>query len=188
MADSWFTSVKTALELEKRDLFYIGIVKTATKQFPIKILKEKCPNQRGAAIVSQTTINDVNVISCGWRDKKIHTFVGACSTTLQGTPAKKIRTNENVEKKYILEVPRIKIIKEYFQGAPSIDVHNLLRQSGLALEEVWHTQNWKHRLYASLLGIIETNTYLAFQYFKKEVKLSHADFTKNLAYQLLTHE
>lgn len=188
VADSWFASVKTALELEKRGLFFIGIVKTATKQFPMKILKEKCPEQRGATIVSQTTINDVNLISCGWRDKKIHTFVGSCSTTLDGIPAKKMRTNENGQK-YTLEVPRIKIIEEYFQGAPSIDVHNHLRQSGLALEEVWHTQNWKHRLYASLLGIIETNAYLAFKYFKKDVnKLSHADFTKNLAYQLVTTE
>lgn len=46
VADSWFASVKTVLELEKRGVSFIGILKTATKQFPIKILKEKCSEQR----------------------------------------------------------------------------------------------------------------------------------------------
>ena len=46
VADSWFGSVKSAVELQKRGLFSIMLVKTAHKNFPQTLLGEACL-QRG---------------------------------------------------------------------------------------------------------------------------------------------
>lgn len=70
------------------------------------------------------------------------------------------------------------MLEKYFDGAPAIDIHKHTRQSGLALEEVWNIQMWHHRLNASLLGIIDTNDFLTFKYFKRDVTSKHTDFTE----------
>ena len=46
VADSWFGSVKSAVELQKRGLFSIMLVKMAHKNFPQTLLGEACL-QRG---------------------------------------------------------------------------------------------------------------------------------------------
>lgn len=187
IGDSWFASVKTATELQKRGLHFMGIVKTATRNYPIKELRERCPETRGQFAVATTTVNNnINLTGLSWRDKKVHTFVSTCGTTLEGQPAKKKRTDENGA--YIIkEVPRPHLVEEYFEGAPAVDIHNHIRQSGLALEEVWNTQRWHHRIYASVLGIIETNAFLAFKYFKRDASSKHSDFTEALALQLINN-
>ena len=49
------------------------------------------------------------------------------------------------------------------------------------------THKWYHRIYASLFGIIETNAYLAFNYFRsQQQEVSHTEFTRKLAMQLIT--
>jgi hypothetical protein len=59
-ADSAFASVKSAVELHSRGLYFMGVVKTATKKFPKKYLS-KYPFQRcGEHLVSW------NSISGGW--------------------------------------------------------------------------------------------------------------------------
>lgn len=188
VGDSWFGSVKTAVQLHKQGLYFLGIVKTATKDFPMKAIKDRCPEDRGGTICAKATVENTDLLSVAWKDKKIHTFIGSCSTTLEGTPAKKRRTDDE-GRPYIYQVPRIKLVEEYFSGAPAIDVHNHIRQSGLALELVWNTQNWKHRIYASLLGIIETNAYLAYKYFKNvHNNVSHSTFTEKVAHQLILYK
>lgn len=186
VGDSWFGSVKTAFELHQRGLFFMGMVKTATKKYPIKEARTRCPQGKGEFVSATTTIDSVKLTCLAWRDKKIHTFVSTCSTTLPGEPVRKKRYDDegNI---VIKEVTRPKMVEEYFEGAPSIDIHNHIRQSGLALERVWNTQRWQHRMFASLFGIIETNAYLAYKYFKKEPNLNHTDFTEQLALQLINH-
>ncbi|KAJ3618142.1 hypothetical protein MTP99_006168 [Tenebrio molitor] len=98
IGDSWFASAKTAIQLHKRGLYFLGIIKTATKNYPIAEARRRCPSER------------------------------------EGQPVKKRRTDES-GRIIIKEVPRPKIVEEYFDGAPSIDIHNHIRQSGLALEE-----------------------------------------------------
>lgn len=186
MGDSWFASVKAAIELHKRGLFFLGIVKTATRNYPIDEAKTRCPEERGKCAIATATNAEHNVkLTClAWRDKKVHTFVGTCSTTLEGEPAKKKRTDET-GRPIIKEVPRPKLVEEYFDGAPAIDIHNHIRQSGLALEVAWNTQKWHHRMFASLFGIIEANAYLALRYFKRDFSMKHSEFTEALALQLI---
>lgn len=82
MVDSWFVLVKTAVELGKRRLYYIGLVKTATKHFPIKAVKEKCPEDRGSVVSEKATVQNTELICVAWCDNKLHTFIGSCGSTL----------------------------------------------------------------------------------------------------------
>ena len=83
-------------------------------------------------------------------------------------------------------VKRPKLVEEYHHEAPALDIRNHLRQDGLALESAWGTHKWYHQVYASLLGIIETNAYLAHNNFRCQTQeTSHIDFTRALALQLI---
>ena len=164
---------------------FSGIVKTATKNFPKKEAVKRCPELRGSWCQATARVgsNEIPMIAMAWRDKKVICMISTCGTTNEGSQAKKRRYDDE-GKEYTKLVKRPKLYETYFDGSPAIDVHNHLRQDGLALEKAWETQSWKYRIFASLLGIIETNAYLAFKYFSKKEVL-HAAFTESLAHYLI---
>ena len=183
--DSWFASVKTAVQMHQIGLFFTGIVKTAFTKFPLKSLVAHCPQECGSTVTGTATEDGIEIIAHGWRDRKVHTFVSTCGTTLSGTPAKKRRYDADGKVSY-KEVQRTKLAEEYYDGAPALDVHNHIRQDGISLETVWRTDRWHHRFFASMFGIIETNAFLAFNYFRSSgQKAEHSAFTCNLALQLI---
>ena len=94
VGDSWFSSVKTAVQLRKRGLHFIGPVKTAHRKYPLAALKRRCPADRGSWIAATATDEDVDLIALGWQDRCVHTVVGTCGTTLEGSPAKKRRLDD----------------------------------------------------------------------------------------------
>ncbi|CAG4952550.1 unnamed protein product [Parnassius apollo] len=47
VGDSWFASVKTAVELFKVGLYFIGLVKTAHSFYPVSDMAAKCPTHKG---------------------------------------------------------------------------------------------------------------------------------------------
>ena len=60
------------------------------------------------------------------------------------------------------------------------------KMHGLSLETVWRTDRWHHCFFASMFGIVETNTLLAFNYFRtSRQKAEHSSFTGKLALQLI---
>ncbi|KAG8246074.1 hypothetical protein J6590_093058 [Homalodisca vitripennis] len=182
VGDSWFSSVKTSIQLRER-----GMVKTAYRNYPLKQTVLMCHKEKGSFISATASSENVDLICVGWRDRKVHTFVGACSTTLPGKPCTKKRYDDD-GKPYTKEVARPKLV-DYFMGAPVIDIHNHIRQDGLALETVWQTQQWHHRMFACIFGIMETNAFLAYNLHRPALeKKSHSDFTKALALQLIKNQ
>ncbi|CAG4969696.1 unnamed protein product [Parnassius apollo] len=73
-----------------------------------------------------------------WKDKKTNTLVATCETTLPGLPSRKRRWDDEGNL-FFREVARPKLIQQYFDGAAAIDIHNHIRQNGLALEKAWGT-------------------------------------------------
>ncbi len=82
--------------------------------------------------------------------------------------------------------PWPQVVQQYFAVAQASDVNNHLRQSGLALEESWKTQTWWHRLIATIVGICESDAFLAWKRFSPAPDdLSHREFTAEIAYALI---
>ena len=64
--DSWFASVKTALELRRKGLFFTGIVKTAHRMFLLKALGVHCPLERGSTVTATAVDDGIDIIAHGW--------------------------------------------------------------------------------------------------------------------------
>ena len=85
-------------------------------------------------------------------------------------------------------VPRTQMIKSYFEAACAIDIHNHLRQDGLALERTVGAHEWWFRCLCTILGFIEVDAFKAYCYFNKHANPpKHQDFIENLAIILLSN-
>lgn len=62
------------------------------------------------------------------------------------------------------EVPRSRVVQQYYDACGSVDRHNLLRQGVLSFESTWKTHSWKSRLFSTLFAICHTDAYLAWKY------------------------
>ena len=131
IADSWFDSVKSAVELLKRGLCSIMLVKTAHKQFPRQLLGEN-NFERGGWVAYTATIDEVKVQACRFRDLKVKDFVSTCSTAIPGNPSK---TKHNG----FVSCP--KVAEDYLKNSASTDAHNHYRTGSCGLEDIWHTKN-----------------------------------------------
>ncbi|CAG5033168.1 unnamed protein product [Parnassius apollo] len=134
VGDSWFASVKTAVELFKVGLYFIGLVKTAHSFYLVSDMAAECATHKGASVVSKTEKDSVQLIACAWNDKKTPTFVSTCETILPSLPSRK-RCYDDEGNLFFREVARPKLVQQYFDGAAAIDIHNNIRQDGLALEK-----------------------------------------------------
>ena len=117
--DSWFASVKTAVAPMKHGLFFAGVVKTTHTAFPLKLLSAMCPSPKGRFVSATAQRDGIALNAVAWRDRKVHSFVSTCGTTLAGDPAKKKRYDDNL-KLYFKTVDRPKLVATYHDGAPSI--------------------------------------------------------------------
>ena len=135
------------------------------------------------------TVDGIPLIALGWRDKTLTTFVASCGTTDEGEPHKKRRRRAFdgfKSETYFRSVKRPKLVEQYFASAQKIDVHNHLRQGSLRLEVAWGTHKWEHRVMSTLLGIIEVDSFLAFQLVHPDgAGVTHRQFTEQLALQLI---
>ena len=87
-AGSYFASVKTFRELELIGFNFIGVVKTATKLFPIKWLNplelENCGDRK--VLVSKDSDGNLLEIAVMWVDTNHRFFVGNAEGVEDGEP------------------------------------------------------------------------------------------------------
>ena len=213
--DSAFGSFKTIVAmLSVLGLFAIGMVKTAHRMFPKMWYKQwydagsqRGPDGRrihepGTWKTFQTTFRkqgeefDRTIFSVGWHDIKLKTLISSCGITTRGPDAIKTRhrrawvNGEEVTQRYDRVVQRPWLIKLFFDIFGAVDQHDHLRQGSLALEEVWQTHCWWHRILATVLGVIFTDCWLAYRH--NELKFNrpvatYAEFLGRLAYQLINN-
>ena len=70
MADSAFASVKSAVALKQRGLFFMGLVKTAHRKFPKQWAQTVTIDSRGGHKVAQATESGVELRAVSWNDGK----------------------------------------------------------------------------------------------------------------------
>ena len=98
-ADSAFSSVKTLLALQDRGLHFMGMVKTAHKEYPLAYLKswalghesEKEPVRGEFCLLEAEVENGLPFYALGWADRKLKTIISNVGTTNPGTPSKRRR-------------------------------------------------------------------------------------------------
>jgi Transposase IS4 len=87
-ADSYFALVSAAEELRKMGLRFIGVVKNATRRFPMKALGhmelEKREDCRG--LVHLDADNTPSMLAFVWMDRERRYFIASCSSLLPGVP------------------------------------------------------------------------------------------------------
>ena len=134
VGDSAFSSVTTAIECQKKGLFYSGIVKTASKEFPKDYLSDVSRYPvKGEHVSLTTVVENCKLLAVGWKDKTVKTFISTCGTTLPGQPHQKYRYSHNGDL-IVTEINRPQLVSQYFGAASKIDVHNHFRQGLLNIE------------------------------------------------------
>jgi hypothetical protein len=195
VGDSAFASVECAIACHEKGLEFTGLVKTASRKFPKKFLEQlDLPVKGDHAVCISNPKSTLRLIAVAWNGgKKRKLLVSTCGVTrLAADNAMRERyrdrgdgTSELVKK----ETPWPQLVANYFHAACASDVNNHYRQSSLAVEESWGTHNWWHRVFATVLGTIEADAYLAYLYsHPSQKKLSHREFIEEIAHGLIFND
>ena len=88
VGDSAFSSVSTARACQQYGLHFMGIIKTAHKQYPKAILQHLSHGQpRGSFKLMQTASIEPPIYALAWADKKLKLLVSTRGTTISVDPS-----------------------------------------------------------------------------------------------------
>ena len=161
--DSYFASINAVTVMRTMGLHFIGVVKTATKKFPMSYLSNLELVQHGdyKGLVGQPTI-----LSFVWMDWDCHYFVASASLLDSGILYSCNRWRqvsleldalpENVE----LTIPQPKVTEVYYRTCSVIDQHNQHRQDNLKTEKKLETKKWDMRVNLTIFLMIVVDTWL----------------------------
>ena len=207
-ADSAFSSVKTLEALKIHGLRFMGIVKTATKGYPKRLLtmwaagelEGMKPNRGDHILLEATTVRAGQFYACGWADKKPKFIISNCGSTNPGQPSirprhrREVVNGEPVTVAYEKSVKRPHMIELFFEHFSVIDVHDHLRQGSLAMEREWYTHCWWHRMFGTVFGICIVDAYMVYKYESEQafsdpqVVDNFTAFIGKLSHQLIFNE
>ena len=153
-ADSYFASVNAVTVMRTMDLYFIGVVKTATKKFPMSYLSNLELVQRGdyKGLVARGTDGQPTMLSFIWMDQDHCYFIASVSSLDSGILYSHNRWHqvsleldalpENVE----LTIPQLKAMGVYYWTCSVIDQHNRHRQDNLKTKKKLEKKKWDMRV------------------------------------------
>ena len=163
-ADSYFASVGAAEELLRYRTRFIGVVKTATKRYPMSYLQKIETTGRGDrfALISynnEETKEKAKYLAFCWVDRERRYFISSVSSMAPGTPwiRKRLRqiVDDDITYPHCVElvVPQPAAAEVYYSCCGKVDSHNRDRQDTLMLEHKVQTKEWSKRVNFSILAI-----------------------------------
>eukprot|EP00977_Amphora_coffeiformis_P024561 scaffold16227_cov128-Amphora_coffeaeformis.AAC.1 len=168
VVDSYFASVQTAQELFKMGLRFIGVVKTATKSFPMKQLTSAQFGGRGQWTsfihVGDGTSADPDLLAFAWVDRNRRYFISSVSNLQEAAPIQRQRLRqvdtkeEAAPEKVHLTIRQPNASKLNYDNCGRIDQHNRVRQANLKVERKFGTNDWSLCVNLSLFSICVCNT------------------------------
>ena len=191
-ADSYFASKMAADKLKEIGLRFIGVVKTATRGFPMAYLSkiELCERGEKEGVITYDENGIANSMAFVWMDRDRRYFISTCSSLNDGKPYERSRWRQinnsadaNAERVSLL-VPQPKACELYYDTCAAVDKHNRHRQDTLKLEKKVETHSWDKRVNFSILGICIVDTWLAYQ-LATNTKTPQRDFYMDLAEELI---
>ena len=189
-ADSYYASGEACDEMEMMGLKFIGVVKTATRRFPMTYLSELDLKKRGEwkSVVRRDADDKIMQVALVWMDRERRYFVANASKTLNATPYSRIRWRQLSDgpARTELTIDQPQIAEVYYQACAKIDQHNRCRQKDLMLERKVHTVDWSFRVNTSILGMIVVYAWLVYSGERGSYpKLTQRHFYEDLAYDLV---
>lgn len=170
-ADSYFASVEAARELFKIGLRFVGVVKTATKQYPMDALSRVQFASRGMwkGLLHKGQGDDPDILAFCWVDTNRRYFVSTVSSLAPAVPISRSRLrqvnlapNADAERVQLL-IDQPKASALYYSAAAKIDQHNRSRQADLGIERKLKTLDWSKRLNLSIFSMIVVDAMLVYK-------------------------
>lgn len=166
-ADSYFASVQAAERMQMSGMRFIGVVKTATRKYPMAELARRPAHGRGDTeyLVRKNQEGDVSMLALMWVDRERRYFISTTSSPADGSPYECIRWRQEGDeaRRVALTVRQPKVAEVYYSACASIDQHNRCRQDDLRLERKLVTHDWSKRVGLSILGIIIVDSWLLYK-------------------------
>ena len=192
-ADSFFASVQAAEVLVQEGLKFIGVVKTATKMFPLKHLQSIELEKRGdrVGLIRRKEEGDCDLLAFAWMDRERRYFICSGSNMSDGEPNIRHRLRQENEEEnaepdnMTLIIDQPKACELYYNCCAMIDRHNRCRQKDLSLERKLVTRDWSKRINISLLSICIVDSWLAYTGITEDKKEKQKDFYGYLAEELI---
>lgn len=169
-ADSYFASVNAAIEMYRNNLRFTGVVKTATRGFPINYLRRIVLQGRGSHFSLSTSVQvDERVcklLACAWVDRTRRYFISTAGTTNPGNIQERIRwrhdeTHGSHQQLTAVSIPEV--AESYYLSAAQIDRHNRVRQCDVDLEKTFKVREWSFRVNTTMLSIIIVDSWLLYK-------------------------
>ena len=166
-ADSGFASVTAGAVLFRYGLRFTGVVKTATREFPMRFLSSQELSHRGdhLTMVSESSETSPSVMAVLWMDRERRYFVSTTGTTLHSEPIVRSRWRSVGEGAQLveMEIPVPEVIDTYYKTCSQIDRHNRCRQDDLGLEKKFEVNDWSLRVNTSLLSMCIVDSWLLYK-------------------------
>ena len=161
-ADSYYSSVACAEELFRHQTRLIGVVKTATKKYPMAYLNNIELTERGdrRSVVAYDKDKKAKLLAFVWVDRERRYFIASTSSMQEGRPWVRKRLRQIVDddvtepKTVELVVPQPQVAELYYKCCGMIDQHNRDRQDTLCLEHKVLTKDWSMRVNLSIVAMI----------------------------------
>jgi hypothetical protein len=192
-ADSSFASVPTVKLFNLHGMQFVGVVKTATRNYRMRFLSPVKLNHRGdrkGLVSNGLQTGDPTMLAFVWMDRQRRYFIASTPSLEAGTPHKRWRWQQvdtipnadptNVE----LLVPQPKAAKLYYSACAMIDRHIWARQFTLGLESKLETHDWAFRVNMTIFAMTVVDTWLAYSQCSET---QHRDSQKNF-YAVLAKE
>ena len=191
-ADSYIASVNAVTVMRMMGLCFIGVVKTATKKFPMSYLSNLELVQHGdyKGLVARGTDEQPTMLLFVWMDQDRRYFVASASSLDSGIPYSCNRwhqvfleldaLHENVE----LTIPQPKAMEVYYQTCSVIDQHNQHRQDNLKTKKKLETKKWDMRVNLTIFSMIVVDTWFVYSQGTGSTELQ-LEFYVHLAEELI---
>jgi hypothetical protein len=172
---------------------FVGVVKTATREYPMAYLQAIELSNRGdyEGVVTLGANGQATMIAFVWMDHERRYFVSNTSSLQPGLPYTQNRWRQlsppemnEAPVRMELTIPQPKAAELYYFVAGKIDQHNRSRQDNLQLERKLGTHDWSLRVNFSILGMHIVDTWLAW----KGLGLCDQGKTESVFYEYLAEE
>ena len=168
-ADSYFASVAATRHLKQMGLRFIGVVKTATKKFPMAWLQQVELHQRGdvKGLVAKDPTGVPELLCFVWMDRDRRYFITNVSSLDEGIPfyRSRLRQVERGLAPQMVEfaVPQPKAAEIYYSTCGKIDQSNRVRQDDIKLEKKFETKDWSMRVNSSIFSLVCVDTWYVYK-------------------------